>query len=63
MSKSTELNQELHALRETQHANIQEMKEAFETGQEISVEKIFSKASKKFSVRHTHMIKLSKRCV
>ena len=39
MSKLTELNQELHALRETQHANIQEMKDAFEGGQEISVEK------------------------
>ena len=39
MSKLTELNQELHALREKQHANIQEMKDAFEGGQEISVEK------------------------
>lgn len=39
MSKLTELNQELHALRETQFGAIKEMKDTFEGGSEISVEK------------------------
>ena len=36
MSKLTELNQELHALRETQFGAIKEMKDTFEGGSEIS---------------------------
>ena len=39
MSKLTELNQELHALREAQFGAIKEMKDTFEGGSEISVEK------------------------
>jgi len=39
MSKINELNQQLHALRETQFEAIKEMKDTFEGGSEISVEK------------------------
>jgi len=39
MSKLNELNQQLHALRETQFEAIKEMKSTFEGGSEISVEK------------------------
>lgn len=39
MSKKNELNQQLHALRETQFEAIKEMKDTFEGGSEISAEK------------------------
>ena len=39
LSKLTELTQELHALREKQFGAIKEMKDTFEEGSEISVEK------------------------
>ena len=39
LSKLTELTQELHALRQTQFDAVKEMKDTFEGGSEISVEK------------------------
>jgi len=39
LSKLNELTQELHALRQTQFDAVKEMKDTFEGGSEISVEK------------------------